>query len=449
MTRTLTRTLLLAGALCAAGAACGDDGTVVGDLGGGGGGGGGGATTTDPTILASTGVTGQADAALSISITAVNPSDVALSWSVSSTTLADLATAATLTGTNLGATLSWTPSTSDVGSHVIEFTATFGETGTVSSSVEVTVSPKPCFYPGQVGFARGLTFPDYAWNAVLADGTPYDLDMYDIYCDDERYGQYDTIIFLISTVWCPNCPRYIAWIDALAPRLEEEGAMIIFLDVQDAQGGPSTTAIANPHFSAHSAHGVGIRAGDADNTVEPNGVLQSPLIEYFPTSFVVRRSDMKVIADQRDTDSYLPLVEIAMDPDADWSSPPAPTIIPEFPANCGEEDEESYEPNNDIPSAGQIGVGSFDGGICGANNDFYYVDVEGEWTITIEFNGSEGDLDMALTDDQGQPLEVDGEALISQGTTGTETLTYTGPAYAIVYGYNNATTTYTLSITQN
>lgn len=308
-----------------------------------------------------------------------------------------------------------------------------------------------CYYPSPVGFARGLAFPDYSWEAVYADGTPVTFDLYDFFCDDEAWGQYETVLFLITTDWCPNCPAYIQWIDALSDQLEENGMLVFYLDVQNSSGGTAYTDGANQHIGNYTPNGSGIRAGDGNNLIQIDGVLNSGLVEYFPTSFVVRRDDMSLIADQRDTSYYLPLVEIAMDPTADWSSPPEPGIVPEFPANCEDADEEEFEPNNTVDEAGGIsGTTTIEGGVCDSQPDYYDITIEGDWQATLEFTHALGDLDMYIWDVEAQgPMQgEDGSAIGSDSTTDNEEFTYSGPAKLFIYGFRGATAPYTLTITE-
>lgn len=307
-----------------------------------------------------------------------------------------------------------------------------------------------CYYPSPVGFARGLAFPDFSWNAVRADGTAVVFDLYDFYCNDEAWGQYDSLAFLIITDWCPNCPAYMEWVDALAAQMEEEGMLLFFLDVQNNSGGTAYTEGSNRHINQYTPNGSGLRAGDGDNQFRTDGVLMSGLVEYFPTSFVVRRSDMALIADQRDTSYYLPLVEIAMDPDADWSDPPAPEIVPAFPANCDESQEEPYEPNNQVDEAGVISEAStVEGGVCDSQPDFYQIDIEGAWRAELEFSHALGDLDMYVWDLEAQgPLQGDdGRPIGSDSTTDDESFEYEGRQTLFIYGFRGATAPYTLTIT--
>lgn len=318
-----------------------------------------------------------------------------------------------------------------------------------------TAEPERCVYPNPDDrLELGAVMPDLIWlEAYRPDGEggfeEFAFDLYDFYCSDD-YADYTTLNVVVSAGWCPNCPGFIQYIDALEPQLREEGGLLLFLEAVDTNNNPIGSAAANNYFSQHATtNDSGIRVGDADG--EPaNAVTTSGLVEFFPTSFVVRRSDMTIIADQRNSDYYLPFVEIAMDPDADWSSPPPPEILPEIPTNCGPEDEESFEPNNSPDDAGEISdiTGSFNGGICDSQPDYYRVNIAGDWRLTMEFDGDEGDLDVyVLTEDGSQILTDDeGNPVGSYGYEGLETFDFSGIHSIMVVGYQNATTTYSLFV---
>lgn len=312
-----------------------------------------------------------------------------------------------------------------------------------------TPDEERCVYPTHRNrFAFGEVVPDMYWEpAFTADGTETVFDLYEFHCNPE-YDQYDTLVLLVSAGWCPNCPRMIQWVDALAERLEDEGALILYLEGQDTEGGPADSELSNEHFNQFTPNGSGIRVGDANNT-PADGVVEN--VQAFPSTYVIRRSDMTIIADSMMSDYILPFVEIAMDPDADWSNPPAPEIVPEFPSNCEDGDEEATEPNDEPATATPIAAGdSLSGGICNGTPDFYAIDIEGEWTLTVEIAtaGETADLDVGVIDPATGEIDPgpDGNGVGSFSTTTTETFTHTGPATVVVYGYNGSTSAYTITL---
>ncbi len=78
--------------------------------------------------------------------------------------------------------------------------------------------------------------------------------------------------------------------------------------------------------------------------------------------------------------------------------------------------------------------------ICASDDDWYEVSADGRWTVTIDFDGSAGDLDMEAVDMDGNQLSI------SNGSGDEESVTESGPFYVHVYGYADATNTYTLNV---
>ncbi len=77
--------------------------------------------------------------------------------------------------------------------------------------------------------------------------------------------------------------------------------------------------------------------------------------------------------------------------------------------------------------------------VCSSDDDWFEIDGDGQWTVTIDFDGSAGDLDMEAVDSYGNQLGV------SNGSGSEESVDETGPFYVHVYGYAGATNAYTLT----
>ena len=156
---------------------------------------------------------------------------------------------------------------------------------------------------------------------------------------------------------------------------------------------------------------------------------------------------MRVIASQslRGT-NHLPYVEIAQRPELDWSNPSAPQIVGKLPSNCPDGAEESYEPNDFIEQSSAIGFGEIEGGVCESRGDFYYVDVNGPWRMTLEFSHAVGDLDVLFLRN-GQPIyQMNGEPVGANSGDDNEVLDWRGPVFIYISGYEGATAPYTLRI---
>jgi hypothetical protein len=305
--------------------------------------------------------------------------------------------------------------------------------------------PTPsCGYPTPAAtIALGSVMPKLYWEGIYqGDGTQLDFGMEQFHCDP-AFDQYKTALFLVTTGWCPACPDYIRHVHTLAGQLESAGMLIVFVEAENQDSTPSTHEDAHDHISHLIDGTTGLRVGDGQTKPNARQIYNSPIIQSFPSAFVVRRSDMKVIADQNSAQFLLPLPEIALSPDQDWSNPDGQGGGNTF--NCGAEDEEPYEPNDTPDDAPSIEPGSFDGGVCGPAPDYYKINVEGPWTVTLEFIHDIGDLDLYIWDfEANAPDEETGSASI----TDDEMIQGQGPATIMVYGYQFASTTYTLTLTE-
>ncbi len=86
------------------------------------------------------------------------------------------------------------------------------------------------------------------------------------------------------------------------------------------------------------------------------------------------------------------------------------------------------------------GEARIDAQICSGDDDWYEVQADGQWTATIDFDTSVGDLDMEAVDLAGNPISV------SDGSGNEESVTETGPFYVHVYGFSGASNRYTLTV---
>jgi len=310
-----------------------------------------------------------------------------------------------------------------------------------------------CDYPQtQGGVGYNAIVPAMRWpNAYNPDGTQFDFGMEAFHCDPE-YDAYSTMIIVLGAGWCTACTQYTQQIlNPIAEGLVDDGALILYVEAQDYNYNPTGSDFAYEHLRQMIGDGPGIRVGDADTMSgdrPARAYIQNlPNVDAFPQVWIVRKRDMRVIADQNRGQYYLPLPQIVADPEADWSNPPP--YAPPFMANCGPEQEEIYEPNDTVGDAAPIEPGSFDGGLCtDPAVDFYSVGIQGPWRITVEFSHNIGDVDMALWNKAtDEPLTNDaGEPLISQSTADQEVLEYVGPADVRIYGYSNASAPYSVTL---
>ncbi len=114
----------------------------------------------------------------------------------------------------------------------------------------------------------------------------------------------------------------------------------------------------------------------------------------------------------------------------------------EQPSGCS---DDGYEPNDQPTEANGMNGGNHSGlMVCSGNDDYYSFTASSSLTVAIDFDHSEGDLDLAVyqgADQVGQ----------SQGTTDHEEVSVSGGGtYTVrVYGYQGAEAGYALSATVN
>ena len=117
-------------------------------------------------------------------------------------------------------------------------------------------------------------------------------------------------VYLVCSENCSNRARYRSC-----------GGRIIFIELEDNDHQPRTSEVAHRHLSQYIGN-VGIRVGDADT--QPGGggyVASGGGSRLCPTVVVVRRSDMRIIADDSTGARDLNLVEVARNSDRDWTVP--------------------------------------------------------------------------------------------------------------------------------
>lgn len=315
-----------------------------------------------------------------------------------------------------------------------------------TDSLEASLDARPtCDYPR---FSPELAFnrivPPLAWPAKWPDGTQFDFKLENVYCDAD-WKNIKTITFVVSAGWCTPCTLYAQRLQGEFEHLKELGMQIVIIEAQDVEGDPAHLDFAYSHVDRITDTIPGIVAGDADTQPTASYLNDSPMLTAFPTVFVVRTRDMRMIADQGRTNNYLPLEAIAADPEADWSNPGGKV----FENNCAPGDEEATEPNDTPAQATPITAGTYEGGICTDAPDLYKVEIDGPWTLQLDFLNAVGDLDVFVWDEaRNQPLQVNGQVVGSSGSTDQEKFEYSGRAVIAVQPFQHASVAYTLTLTE-
>jgi hypothetical protein len=294
-----------------------------------------------------------------------------------------------------------------------------------------------CEYPTSSGMLDlDEVMPPFRWVGALdADGVATTLDLGEFHCNPE-YDQYRAMILLVSAGWCSACPDYIRMLDGMSESLMEQGVLIAYLEVETADFDPADSHEAKEFIDGLIMDGPGFRIGDADNT-EAN-VVRS-LVRQFPSAYFIRRSDMKIVADQSRSIYTIDFGALAGNPEGTWTP-----MEPPFVSMCTQ--EETGEPNDAIVTARPITVeeGEVMGGICtDPPNDFYAVNLEGPWRFDLYTNYTmmRQDINLRLWTLAGE--RVGG----SNQRSNHDWVDYEGPAVIEVYGEHSASDVYRVSLT--
>ncbi|MGC6418380.1 MAG: hypothetical protein ACON3Z_14755 [Bradymonadia bacterium] len=306
-----------------------------------------------------------------------------------------------------------------------------------------------CMYPewgADIGLGRVM--PPFEWSNASENGQSIGgFSAMDIFCQPS-WDDVETIVFVVVPEWIPWLYEYTAYVDALSPQIEEAGGRVVFVGAHTLQGQPIGLNATQLMLAESTPQGSGVRVGEGNSSFGLR-LMDTPLVNHLPSAFVVRRSDMRVIATQTARGAeHLPYVEIAQAPDADWSNPGPATIIPTLPSNCPEGGDEDLEPNDFPEQASRIGAGRIRGGVCERRGDFYYVDIQGPWRFELSFSHAIGDLDVILLRN-GQPIaDGRGQPAGAQSSTDDEVFDWQGPVMVYIYGYDGATAPYRLTISE-
>lgn len=265
----------------------------------------------------------------------------------------------------------------------------------------------------------------------MADGAAMTTTMEDLYCETEATDA-KSFVFILATEWCPNCPSYINAVAGQLETLEDNGARVFFVDLQDRNYGPATHEEADAYFANYLGPTRGTRVGAA-----VFGGALDDIWSFVPNGFVVRRSDLAVIAHQQGSNTRLNYQALTADPERDWGFGAGPG---DRPPVCDE--DESSEPNNTPAEAATLALGDLViGGICDGEPDYFSISTDAQWRIDLLFDHATGDLDVEALDQNGERIGL------SESATDDERIEGTGPALLRVYGWEGAQAPYRLRFT--
>ena len=189
-------------------------------------------------------------------------------------------------------------------------------------------------------------FPPLAWaDAYDEFGNISPYSMRDIYCDSNRAPT--TIAVIVGAGWCTACSTLTrSIIHPIINDLSMANMQVLYIEAENGQYEPATSRFAYRHIDRLIGGSPSIRVGDIATSMNEQAGAWTPEAEFirtlsegaYPSAWVVRTSDMKVIADQNTSEYWLPFLLIAQDP------PPIGLVHlpppPPFESVCGESDEE-------------------------------------------------------------------------------------------------------------
>lgn len=200
-----------------------------------------------------------------------------------------------------------------------------------------------CIYPEyDLTLGHGKVVPPLFWPARRPNGEAFIFRLEDVHCDAE-WQWVKTIHFVFSAGWCGPCSMYAMQLAQQAGSLRREGMLVVTVEIDTEYPGVAADSnFAKKHLAklaemAGQKQPAGSAAGDKDTHIwDPearsyvpakNFIRRSDFIAFYPTKSIVRKRDMQMIVDGSGKGAWagkvIPLLEIARDPEADWSKPPS------------------------------------------------------------------------------------------------------------------------------
>lgn len=257
-----------------------------------------------------------------------------------------------------------------------------------------------CIYPDTNTIPMdGEAFPPMVIpGAIGPNNSSVDFSFRDAYCgtmDDPP----KTVVMFNTAVWCSACRTFFSGLYPVVflPQVSEDAEIVYWVAQDEGFNWDVSNRDAARDMDSKFPDGAatrGLRVGGAGIAAPHTNWQGSPstVVEVFPSAFVVRTSDMKVIAYEGNGESYLPLGRITRHPDWYYGDPNhSESSAPACPAGVV---DEASEPNDTIARAQEIsGPTTIDGGLChGDNLDVYHVTIQGDWRATLSWVG-DADLD--------------------------------------------------------
>ena len=140
----------------------------------------------------------------------------------------------------------------------------------------------------------GEVMPDYGWSAAYdAQGEPMGPFGFQMFHNDHRFADAEYMLLVVATGWCQPCQRLLGGLAEYGEDLRDAGVLPAFLLVQDRNRRVPSSRASNRHFIDSVGAAPFIRLGEADH--DGSSAIQDQFYAV-PQVFVIRRSDMRVVA---------------------------------------------------------------------------------------------------------------------------------------------------------
>ena len=299
--------------------------------------------------------------------------------------------------------------------------------GLSAPAADINEKSGACRYPGGGNtISLGRTMPRLWWQSSFDESrVERRFDLHDFHCSSE-YDPYSALMVVAVTQSCPACGPYIAGLRAQANALEQAGVKLMFVMLQTDRSYRPTSSESLRMLNRYAGNMDGVRVGSGSTFPNPATVTMAPIITSVPAVFIVRRSDMRLVA-RRGVDNGFDPIAIG---NAAWDG-----------AVIGQPDDEESACADDVDNEQWLdatplaGTGSIQGLSCEGRETYYLMDQPGRWRLKLKFRNADANIDIALLDpDTGRQLtKPNGRPLQGTSNTNNERISHRGPAIIRVH----------------
>jgi len=299
-----------------------------------------------------------------------------------------------------------------------------------------------CQYPRAYhSVSLGQVIPRMWWQSAFDENrTETRFDLEDFYCSDQ-YDDYAALMVVAVTQSCPACGPYIASLRSQEAQLTAAGIKLLFVMLETDRITRPSSAESLRTLTHYARTLSSIRVGSGSTSPSPDIIRNAPIITSVPSVFMVRRSDMRIVA-RRSSGVVFDPVAIAQAA----SNHEGPGDNGSADTDCDNIDSNG---NHHWQDALAIDANSIiEGEVCPGRDNYYLVDLQTRWRLKLLFQQRDADLDLFLLDPYtGQMLtKPNGNPRAGLSRTSNERIRYTAPAIARIRQSGTGYGTYELRL---